>query len=80
MTCSSWPGIGADRAEVAAVLDDQLRPSRRAAASADATPPRRRREAAAPAGASVCWREKASSWRVRPAARFEFDLICWMSS
>ena len=24
MTCSSWPGIGADRAEVAAVLDDQL--------------------------------------------------------
>ena len=24
MTCSSWPGIGADRPEVAAVLDDQL--------------------------------------------------------
>ena len=24
MTCSSWPGIGADRAEVAAMLDDQL--------------------------------------------------------
>ena len=31
-------------------------------------------------GRSVCWREKASNWRVSPAARFELVRICWMSS
>ena len=31
-------------------------------------------------GCRVCWREKASSWRTRFAARFAFCLICMMSA
>ena len=32
------------------------------------------------AAAAVCWREKASSWRTRLAARLAFCLICMMSA
>jgi hypothetical protein len=72
-------GIGADGAEIAAVLDLELDLLAEQALQEVETS-EMTSGSWSTCGRSVCWREKASSWRVRLAARFELERICWMSS
>ena len=78
-TCSSWPGSArtAPRSRPCVTTSFTVSPSSRLSSvdTSDTTSGSCRI-----CGRSVCWREKASSWRVRLAARLELLRTCWMSS
>ena len=80
ITCSSWPWSTlspAPRSRPCVILSSMVSPiSRRSRFDSSASTS----VMSSTRGCRVCWREKASSWRTRPAARLAFCLMCMMSA